>query len=434
MTSATIDRLLAGTWPDPETGQPVKVAVKRVVIADSLAGREAACLDGLGLQPPFAVVSDPTTHALLGARVEAALGTLGAMIPVRLGDKPHADADQVVALRMATARARSLVAVGSGSINDLCKYTASRDRKRYVAFATAPSMNGYTSTNAAITVDGHKKSLAAVVPTGVYVDLGVLAGAPARMIRSGLGDSAARSTAQADWLLAHRLLDTPYRAAPFALLTEDEDALMAAPEALLAGDLRAMERLARTLILSGFGMTLCGSSHPASQAEHLISHTIEMMAPAGTPPAFHGEQVAVATLTIARLQERMLDGPPPRLAPTTVTEADAIRWFGPTLGATCWKDFAPKRLDAARASALNDRIAVDWDDIRARLRAAMRPATQIEATLRRAGAPTRPADLGLDIAFYRQVVRHARLTRDRFTILDLAAESGALDPFVDTLT
>ena len=42
------------------------------------------------------------------------------------------------------------------------------------------------------------------------------------MIRSGLGDSLCRATAQADWLLSHLLLDLPYRTMPFVLLAEDE--------------------------------------------------------------------------------------------------------------------------------------------------------------------------------------------------------------------
>ena len=41
----------------------------------------------------------------------------------------------------------------------------------------------------------------------------MLAAAPPRLIRAGLGDSACRSTAQADWLLSHMLLDRPYRQA-----------------------------------------------------------------------------------------------------------------------------------------------------------------------------------------------------------------------------
>src|SRR3546814_3627038 len=100
-------------------------------------------------------------------------------------------------------------------------------------------MNGYTSVSAAITEHGVKKSLAAKAPVGVFLDLAVLAAAPKRMIRSGLGDSLCRTTAQADWLMAHLLFDQPYRTAPFALLAEDEGALFGGAAALLACDLTA---------------------------------------------------------------------------------------------------------------------------------------------------------------------------------------------------
>ena len=65
---------------------------------------------------------------------------------------------------MAGAKAGSYIAVGSGTINDLAKFSAAQQGKRCAVFATAPSMNGYTSVNVAITMGGHKKSLPAVAP------------------------------------------------------------------------------------------------------------------------------------------------------------------------------------------------------------------------------------------------------------------------------
>src|SRR5439155_13192423 len=181
----------------------------------------------------------------------------------------------------------------------------------------------------------------------VFIDLEILAAAPARLIRAGLGDSLCRSTAQVDWLLSHHLFGTKYRGAPFALLAHDEPMLFEAPELLLAGDPAAMRALARTLVLSGIGMTLCGGSHPASQGEHLISHYIDMRAPAQRAAYLHGEQVAVATLTMARLQEAMLDAPPPVLHASTVDEQGLQQHFGAEVGAACWNDFSPKLLDVA---------------------------------------------------------------------------------------
>ena len=195
MEQDIIDRLVAGTYADPDGGGPLRVDTRAVVIARSLAGMEADIVRPLALGRRLAVVSDPTTHAILGERVERALMSLGEVTSVMLPEHPHADDATVERVRAATASSDALVAIGSGTINDLCKYASARDRKPYVVFGTAPSMNGYTSLNAAITVHGHKKSLPAQAPVGAFLDLTILAAAPVRMIRSGLGDSLCRGAA-----------------------------------------------------------------------------------------------------------------------------------------------------------------------------------------------------------------------------------------------
>ena len=422
-----IERLMAGDLPDPDGGAPLRIDTRSVVIAPSIDGTEADLVRPLGLGRSIAVVSDKTTHAILAAQVERALQGIGKITSIVLPANPHADAETAAKVRQATASADALVAVGSGTINDLCKYASAQDRKPYVVFGTAPSMNGYTSLNAAITVDGLKKSLLAQAPLGVFLDLGILAAAPPRMIRSGLGDSLCRPTAQADWLLAHLLFDLPYRTMPFVLLQADEPELFGAAGALMAGDLQAMERLVRTLLLSGFGTAICGSSLPASQGEHLISHYADMLPDPGRPFAFHGEQIGVTTLTSARLQERMLSGTAPVLRPKAQAEADFVRHFGPALGPTCWSEFAGKRLDGERLAEVNARIAGRWDMIRAEIGKITVPHEELALVLRRAGAPTTPAEIGWPKDFYEAAVLHAREIRNRYTFLDLAADSGVLE-------
>jgi len=425
--SDVLRQLMRGEWIDPDGGLPVGVPVRAVAIERSLRGLEAELVASLGLGRRLAVVSDATTRAVLGERVEHALAALGTVLPIVLAGQPHADADTSANLRRACASADALIAVGSGTINDLCKHAAATDGKPYAVFATAPSMNGYTSTNAAITVDGHKLSLAAAAPAGVFIDLEVLAQAPARMIRAGLGDSLCRSTAQADWLLSHHLLGTPYRRAPFALLAQDESRLLDEPEALFTGDPEAMRALARTLVLSGHGMTICGGSYPASQGEHLISHYIDMFAAPGRASFFHGEQVAVATLTMARIQEEVLAGAPPRLDRCAVTQETLQRLFGAATGDSCWREFEPKCLSANAAAKLSRRIADVWDDTVRSLRAVMLPASRLATVLARVGGPSTPADIGLSPSFYAAAVRNSRLLRNRYTFLDLAADSGHLE-------
>jgi glycerol-1-phosphate dehydrogenase [NAD(P)+] len=423
-----LSELLAGRLSDPDTGGRLSVPVKSVVIAPSLAGAEADLVKSIGLEAPFAVVSDDNTHAALGRRIEAALTTIGKVIPVRLGDRPHADEITAARVLAEGSEARSFVAVGSGTINDLAKYSAARQGKSCAVFATAPSMNGYSSVNAAITVNGHKQSLAAAAPQGIFVDLEVMVRAPKRLIRSGFGDAICRSTAQADWLLAHHLFASPYCSAPFMLFADLEEEMVASAPRLMEDDPGAIECLTRVLILSGFGMTIAGSSRPASQGEHLISHHLEMMPPAGWEGAFHGEQIAVTTLVMARLQEVILAcEEAPRLRPTPIRQGELIRHFGDDVGCACWREFEPKVIDADRAAALNAQLAETWPAFRKEVLGRMRPARDIAAALAAAGAPMNHADIGLPRQVLADAIRYARTIRNRYTFLDLADDSGLLD-------
>ncbi|HSS64674.1 MAG TPA: sn-glycerol-1-phosphate dehydrogenase [Gammaproteobacteria bacterium] len=433
MSEDSIRRLIDGTFPDPDGGPALTVPVRSVVIADTLEDEERDLVAALGLGGRLAVVSDPTTHRVLGQRVARALSGLAKIDEFMLPERPCADAKTVERIRRAGASFDALVAIGSGTINDLCKYAAALDGKPYVVFGTAPSMNGYTSVNAAITVDGHKKSLSARAPEGVFLDLSVLAAAPPRMIRSGLGDSLCRPTAQVDWLLANMLRGEPYRETPFTLLADDEAELFEAGAALLSSDLEAMRRLARTLVLSGFGMTICGGSMPASQGEHLIGHYAEMRADPSWPPSFHGEQIGVTTLTMARLQEAMLDGAAPRIVGGDPGKAAVLAHFGAEIGPACWREFEPKRVASSRIREINDRLSDNWERLRARADQCRRPAAYLEQVLVQAGAPVRSEDLGWTPGFYRDAVRHAREIRNRYTFLDLAAQSDRLESFVAAL-
>jgi glycerol-1-phosphate dehydrogenase [NAD(P)+] len=427
-----IRALLDGTYVDAETGKAVGIATRSLVVADTLAGTEAELLGGLGFGRKLAVISDPTTRRVLGARVVAALAGRFDVQSIVLADNPYPDDDAVNAIRKAAGSADAYIAVGSGTINDLTKYSSALDGKPYAVFATAPSMNGYTSLTASISQHGHKLTLPAQAPAGAFFDLAVLAAAPKRMIRAGLGDSVCRATAQTDWLMSHLLLDTPYRQLPIDLLADEEPLLLDMASDLVAGSIEAMRVLVRTLILSGLGTAIFGSSAPASQGEHLVSHYIDMLAPATRPHVFHGEQVGVTTLSMARLQETLLAAPPVFKA-DTVTEQDVIRHFGAELGSSCWPEFAAKRIDAAKADELNHRVSTQWSAISAQLAQSFLPPARIEAVLHAVGGPTTPAAIHLDRGFYDAALLHGREIRNRFTVLDVMGASGQLLNMLPTI-
>lgn len=430
--SGKIDALLCGAYRDRESGAAAQVATRSLAIERSLAGAEAELVSGLGFGRRVAVVSDRTTHGVLGAQVERAIAGRHAVQSVVLETGVHPDDEAVARVRAATGEADALIAVGSGTINDIAKYASALDGKPYAVFATAPSMNGFVSLNAAITVHGHKLSLPAQAPAGAFFDLGILGAAPARLLRAGLGDSLCRTTAQADWLMAHLLFDAPYRELPFDLLAEDEGPLFDGAAALMRGDPEIVERLVNTLLLAGFGTAIVGNSQPASQGEHLVSHFIDMFADPARPLVFHGEQVGVTTLSVARLQERMLEETPRFLA-DTACEADFVARYGAELGGSCWAAYRQKRLDPARAEALNARVAERWDDIRGQVAAILLPSRRLEAVLRAAGADLTPEAIHLPRAFYERALLRAREIRERYTCLDLAGDTGRLAALVGSL-
>jgi glycerol-1-phosphate dehydrogenase [NAD(P)+] len=203
--------------------------------------------------------------------------------------------------------------------------------------------------------------------------------------------------------------------------------VLAHSDALLAGDLGVMRHLVRTLVLSGFGMTISNGSFPASQGEHLLSHYVEMMRAHELPHSFHGEQIAVCTVAMAALQEQILArDTPPQLHPSTVERDDVVRHFGPVVGDACWRELELKRFDAAATEVLNARLAQQWDDIRARIASVGLGATTLRSVLAAAGAPIEPRQLGWSAALFEDARHHAREIRNRYTFLDLAADSSPL--------
>ena len=81
-----------------------------------------------------------------------------------------------------------MIGIGSGVIQDLCKYVSHTTGIPYFIVATAPSMDGYASTGAAMILGGMKVTVSAGVPAAIIADTQVLKDAPMEMIQAGYGD------------------------------------------------------------------------------------------------------------------------------------------------------------------------------------------------------------------------------------------------------
>ncbi|MBA8830167.1 MULTISPECIES: sn-glycerol-1-phosphate dehydrogenase [Rhizobium] len=428
--TALIDDIVAGRWVDPETGKPATVPYESIVIADSLEGREAELVAGLGLGNTFTVVADHVTWDAMGERIAHALQSLGPVKTVLL-DHPHADMANVAVLIEKLKGAEGVVAVGSGTINDLVKYVTGLDGRRYCVFGTAASMNGYTSTTASITLDnGLKVSLPSHAPAGFFVDLSVAAAAPTYLSAAGFADCLVRSVAQVDWWLSHRLFGTAYDNAPYIIQQEDEAELNRRAEGINRGDVSANGYLYRVLTMCGLGVSFTGMSNHGSMGEHQISHYIDCFAGDRHPGTLHGQQVGVGVLTMGRLQRHYLENAsPPKMKATRIDLQGMSRRMGADIAQQCFTEIQPKIFDEKEIGALNEKIADLWPALREELKAFVIPVEEMTRLLKAAGGPTTAQELGVPVDFYREAVVHCREMRNRYSFLDIAADEGILEDF-----
>lgn len=430
--TALIDDIVAGRWFNPELDSVMTVDFESIVFQETLDGAEADLVRSLDLGSTFAVVADSATHDALGGRVAKALRALGPVETIVL-DHPHADLKTAEELRGRLRQSEAVVAVGSGTINDLCKYATFLDGRGYCVFGTAASMNGYTSSTASMTLEsGLKVSLPAQPPKGFFVDLAVSAAAPSYLAAAGFGDCLARSVAQVDWWMSHRLLGTAYWSSPYAIQDDDERILMDKAGLVPEGDIATIASLYRVLTLCGLGIAITGVSNHGSMGEHQISHYIDCFAGDRHPGTLHGQQVGVASLTMARLQQQILaSDTPPKVSATRIDLDDMARRMGPKIAAECAAEREKKAFTEKSAAAFNEKLEDLWPTLREELAPMIIPVAELDAMLEAAKGPRTGQDLGLPPEFYREAVRHNHEMRNRFSFVDIAADARILEAFAE---
>jgi glycerol-1-phosphate dehydrogenase [NAD(P)+] len=365
----------------------------------------------LALPAPLLVVSDVHTTAAAGFVPSPPFAHAEHLC---FETSPKADMATAEAL---TARARqfgAVLAVGSGTLNDLCKYAAYHAHVPYAVLATAPSMNGYVAPNSSLYQDGQKHSFPVRTPIALLYDSAILAAAPPRLIASGVGDTLCRTTVMRDVWLSHQLCGTAFDAEMFAELHLREVALL---EALEGGNTNAIvTTLMQALIASGKAMADAGSSAPASQGEHMLAHVLEMLDPTLSERHYHGEIIAVTTLIMARLQEHRMTKLLHGFQPASFPEIRSVALLGEA-NAARWKEaYAQKKKQFLSHSCLRGH---DGLTVTASFEAYSLSSATLQKILEKARCPTSAAAIGVDVHTLNTAVSLASFSRERFTWLDM---------------
>lgn len=382
------------------------------------------------------LVADENTLEASGEKVQFALGNAGIVIEEKIYPATPFEATQEQADVVATeGRERDFyVAVGSGTLCDLAKDAASKQGKPVLLYPTAASMNGYTSAIVALKVRGLKRTLPCAPALGVFADPAVVATAPQRMAAAGVADFLSKCSSAADWRAAHLLRGGYYCDRPREFNDGIQERLFQQAEAVGKGDIEAIRLVTEALLLSGFGMVIAGSSAPASGGEHLISHYLDMKhALYGTGQDLHGAQVGVATIYTLGLWEKVLALDPEVLNPAALfdvqsreadIEAAIFDDWGEQVGKEVLDQWRQKRLARDAFLAELEAFRTLHGRLREEAKRELQPASAVAACIATCGGPTTPEDLTVSLAEYHNGRARARYLRNRFTILDLAAELG----------
>ena len=396
-----------------------------VFLGEGVAARaDELSMRHLGARP--LVVADPDTWAAVADQLPEGAKRWDRMI---LSSHPHADDETVekVRARLSEGGFTGALAIGAGTVNDLCKRASHLLDRPYTVLGTAASMNGYASGIAAIMSAGLKTTVPAKPPRAILLDTGVLAAAPINLTHAGLGDLVSKPVSDTCWWFADQLAGVGYSARPGEIVEQAVQRATEGAAGLAAKDPAAHGALGQALVLSGVSMVVAGSSSPASGGEHLISHLWDMEAhQQGRPTRLHGAQVGVTTCITAALYQRLLTVTEPAFAsvPDWATEEARIK--------AAHGDLAPIVLGPAKGKheKAAERLEImrrRWPEMLEGLKARRLPTSdEIRSILAAAGAPSTLAALNEDRQNAARVLRLARDIRDRITVLDVAYDLGVL--------
>ncbi len=429
-----------GTSFECECGRAHQIPVRRFLYEDGAVDSlseivRESCADVRHV----AVVADVRTWEVCGEKTQNALtkgglDTTRIIVPDRVSRGPVCDdlTHRSLVERLRGPRPDVVVAVGSGVINDLSKWSSFELGIPYLVVATAASMNGYSAANVAPTIAGVKMLIRARAPLAVIAEPLIIERAPREMTTAGFGDVIAKHQSNADWLVNRRLFDEYYCDFCAGIVGDIEHLYLDHPEDIRDGKPEAVKALFEALFGTGLAMTLVGTSAPASGGEHLLSHTLDMMAEVrGESHDLHGRQVGVGTLLSAALYQRVLAAENPMVRDLPAAVDDRF-WSVPSVVAAIKEQYDAKRQSLAPARETLGRRR-EWDRLRERLPTEVKSPQVIRDWLQRAGGAVCLADIGCSRERIRAAILHMHEIRKRFSIVDLAWLTGVLPDAADEL-
>jgi len=271
---------------------------REVIVGEGVIERIAEISQRLGFTDSALIVTGSKTGEIAGKTVKAILESEGLRVETLRVESATMWDVRAVEERIKTLKPQVVLGVGGGTKIDIAKLSSARQGTPFISVPTTASHDGIASPLSSIKGLEKPYSVMAQAPIAIVADTNVIKQAPFRLVASGCGDVIAKFTAVRDWKLAHEEVGEYYGeyAASLALMSAElviQNAKHIRPE-----NEEGLRVLLEALISCGVAMSIAGSSRPCSGAEHLFSHTLDMIKPNSS---MHGERCGVGTIMMAYL-------------------------------------------------------------------------------------------------------------------------------------
>ncbi len=410
--------------------------IKRIVVDENSLKQVPSILQKYTTSKKLTIICDQNTYDAAGKEVISSLRSEGFDLTICKFDMiKHLVPDErsigEIVLKM-DPQSELLIAIGSGTVNDLTRFVSFKTKIPYGVIATAPSMDGYTSSVSPLITNGFKRTYNAAYPQFVIGDLDVLSKAPYEMITSGFGDIIGKYTSLADWMISSVVNGEDYSEDIAGIVRKSIEKCVQTADLMKERNRATVENVMDALVLSGIAMLKVGNSRPASGAEHHIAHYMEIKdLMRGKIPAFHGASVGVAETIVTDIYHKIFSMNVDDIKRSTSqrngeNETEYKKriesCFGP-ISNEIFEEIGDFYMNESERIKRQEKIVENWNDLKKWVEESVPTSGQIKKLLETVGAPTDLKSIGSDLQIT-DIVENAKEIRKRYTILRLADDIG----------
>ncbi|MGQ9647706.1 MAG: iron-containing alcohol dehydrogenase [Thermodesulfobacteriota bacterium] len=217
----------------------------------------------------------------------------------------HADMNGVMAVKSRIRPQLGVIAIGGGTIADICKYAVflsenegkGSGRIPLIVHQTATSGSAFGSNQSVIFKEGVKRTLRSIYPTAIVADMDVIKDGPSRLNLSGFGDMIGILISSVDWFVSHQIgMAQGYSPLLVGIMEEAGKTLLDIGGEVGRMSTEGLQKLDKILIMMGIVSSMGFGTTPISGFEHMISHALDLEGMATRRKlSLHGAQVGLGT-------------------------------------------------------------------------------------------------------------------------------------------